>query len=217
LEFIGGFIANLKSAENKFMRKIFLLLLSLLALVNALQAQQNGECGVEEMSLLDPAKFEKANKCKSYVKTDQKPKKLPEKVELLKVVTVTELVCGSFDNKKGLWVTLLSELQSVYQEKPLEFGQTENRLKKLIGLKENETYHCLIVLEASSDSLEVPQKGDSGYPFTGLGFTCDWYYGDGCRYGLSEFTLKKKAKQIAAYEINNCNVEKFLGAKCGID
>ena len=200
------------------MKNIFLLLLILLMPAGFVKAQ----CGIEEVNLPDSEKLEKANhslKDKKYIKCLDKSqskylKKLPEKAEMIDVVTVTESACDRFKSETGLWVTLLSELQEVYQAKTCEFEQSENRLKKLIGLKDKNIYQCLVVLKISTDSLEVPKKsGGSGYPFTGLGFTCDWYYGDGCRYGLTEFTLKEKATNFTLYEINGVQIKDLLNKK----
>ena len=201
------------------MKKIILSFLFVSAFVGFTQAQNNdNKCGIVE-ELSDAQKFEKAVNCKSDIKENQKHSLYPIKSDSspVYVLNLSGSSCNDFKNENGLWVTLLSELQSVYQSKPAEFVQLENRLKKLIGLKENDTYHCLTVLKTSFNLLEQPSKGTSGYPFTALGFTCDWYYGDGCRYGLREFTLKKKAEKIISYEINNCSIENLLGAKCQIN
>jgi hypothetical protein len=202
---------------GELMKKIILSVLLTVALVGFIQAQNNkNACGsVEDLS--DAQKFEKAIRCKNDIKENQQHPLYPIKSDSspVYVVHLSESSCNKFKNE-DLWVTLLSELQDVYKSKPAEFGQLENRLKKLIGLKEKDTYRCLTILQTSFDSLEQPSKGEPDYPFTKLGFTCDWYYGDGCRYGLREFTLKKKAEKIISYEINNCSIENLLGEKCQI-
>lgn len=204
--------------ENKIMKKLNRILITTLLLLPYsvfLQPSLN-KCGEIE-DLTNDAKFEKAKKCKKeidvkYVKPLQI---LPQTQTKFEVVTISEKKCKDFKNSSVMWVVLLSELQSIYREKILEFGQTENRLKKLIGLS-NDTYNCLAVLRVSSEMLRRPIQSDDdpNYPFTGLGFTCDWYYGDGCRYGLSEFILIKKAELISKYEIGNCTIENLPNAKC---
>ena len=75
--------------------------------------------------------------------------------------------------------------------------------------------------------MKKPEKSSGGYPFTGKGFTCDWYYGDGCRYGLGEFILKTEdeakgekianpvRKEIVRYVINNdCIVDGYAENRC---
>ena len=201
------------------MRKklLFLSITTLLLLPFSVFSQPSlNKCGEIE-ALTDEAKFEKAKKCKNEI-TDEfkKPLQLlPQTPAKVEVVNISEKNCKDFKNTSGLWVVLLSELQSVYRERISEFGQTENRLKKLIGLG-NDTYNCLTVLRISSDSLRSPIQSDANlnYPFTGLGFTCDWFYGDGCRYGLSEFILIKKAEVISKYAIDNCTIENLPNAKC---
>jgi len=206
---------------------LFLLLLSV-APLGFIQAQSNpNKCGIVEDSLDDKKQFEKALKCKNNIKEEHPLYPIKTDSSVVYVVTLSNSVCKDFKNEGNyLWVTLLPELQSVYQTKHSEFDQVENRLKKLIGLKEGDTYQCLTVLETTYDSLKRPEKGTAGYPYTGRGFTCDWYYGDGCHYGLSEFILMKKAEKFVSYEINNCSIiskeingcwiENILGERCPV-
>ena len=97
------------------------------------------------------------------------------------------------------------------------------RLKQLIGLAPNDKHKCFVKfavdpkdlwrpsfnnsVETASISL-IPSKIDAdykeylgyfsgwlnnGYPFTALGYTCDWKDGD-CKKGLNEFVFKPKSK-----------------------
>lgn len=209
------------------MKKMALFLLLSVAPLGFIQAQSNPDkCNIVEDSLDDKKRFEKALKCKSDIKDNHPLYPVKTDSSVVYVVTLSNSGCKKFKNEEGLWVTLLPELQDVYQTKHGEFGQVENRLKKLIGLNAGDTYKCLTVLETTYDSLKRPEKGTSGYPYTGRGFTCDWYYGDGCRYGLSEFILMKKAEKFVSYEINNCSIiskeindcwiENILGERCPV-
>lgn len=97
------------------------------------------------------------------------------------------------------------------------------RVKQLIGLHPDNKHKCFVKIsvdpkslwrpsfnnsvESNSISL-IPSKIDTeyneylgyfrnwlnnGYPFTALGYTCDWKNGN-CNYGLSEFVLKPQSK-----------------------
>lgn len=52
---------------------------------------------------------------------------------------------------------------------------------------------------------------DKKYPFTNLGYTCDWYYGDGCRKGLNEFFIKEKNNSTIK---KTCTIDDYLDEKC---
>ena len=136
-----------------------------------------------------------------------------------------------FANKDDVWVALLSEMQSVFQQKKKagEFGNTENRLKKLLGLKWKPNYKCFVVLKLATNNIFRPtlffdwqgnqiktinsiiENKIGDYPFTNLGYTCDWYYGDGCRYGLTEFKLVKENDSSI---VNACKMDESLEENC---
>ena len=136
-----------------------------------------------------------------------------------------------FANKDDVWVTLFSEMKSVFQDKKMagELGNVENRLKKLLGLKWKPNYKCFVELKVATNKITRPtpffdwqgnqvKPTDSvienkigDYPFTNLGYTCDWYYGDGCRYGLTEFKLVKENDSII---VNACETDESLEENC---
>lgn len=136
--------------------------------------------------------------------------------------------CNKFKPDDGKYVSFLSELKEFYRSHKNEFSEPQERFKQLIG--SNDNYKCLVVIEIGAEYLERPtdwfnddgklnvpftsqpnpKKKDS-YPFTNLGYTCDWHYGDGCRKGLSEFKLFKinAAKKANKFSVlNSCEISK---------
>ena len=128
------------------------------------------------------------------------------------------------------FVALPEELRNVYQTKTIEFLDRKNRLEKLLGLSPDYTYDCFVVFEIKPEKLIRPTfafdwEGNfqnnkysffnkwilNDYPFTALGYTCDWYYGDGCRYGLTEFFIDENT---GAEFKKICSVDDFLDQKC---
>jgi hypothetical protein len=97
------------------------------------------------------------------------------------------------------------------------------RVKQLLGLGPKNKHKCFVKMTVDSKSLWrpsfnnsvedcvislIPSKIDeeykqylgyfqnwlnNGYPFTALGYTCDWKEGK-CNYGLSEFVFKPQSK-----------------------
>ncbi len=80
------------------------------------------------------------------------------------VVTLTESDCTDFQNNekyfsnKDFWVTQSDEMKSVFQSKKGEFANKENRLKKLLGLRYDKTYKCLVELEVDVCKLTRPSS-----------------------------------------------------------
>jgi hypothetical protein len=208
------------------MKKPFYLLVIVLFFgVNYLPAQKKSsdKCGIAQPQLKDGKMYTKAKKCKNniepkFVKQQKDVSLLPSPVK----VAHLHSSCGSFNINDTNWVVLLEELEKVYNERLTEFARVQNRLEKLLGV-EADGYDCLVVFEVPPSLLRKPDEkdGDDDFPFTGKGFTCDWFYGDGCRYGLSEFIIDKSKeknpnkKEITRYEINNqCTVQNSFLNKC---
>ena len=176
---------------------VFILVITLLFGVNLAEAKNkfDNKCGQLQPELKkDKKKFKKAKKCKNdidlkWTKEPMEISNLPLMVEVVHLAST----CDDFKINDENWVILADELRQVYKQKPGEFTLLENRLEKLIGVPADD-YKCLIILNIPRDLLRKPEKKDNNpkFPFTGKGFTCDWYYGDGCRYGLSEFILNVK-------------------------
>lgn len=229
------------------MRKLcFILLVSLWFFSGFAQAQddsskkENCNDNLENSCLSDKEKYLKALKDTAIIEPHEKEWLQTIDVTQPKIVVLTlkESECSSFVDKdsfkkRDVWMFLPSELRRVYQSKLNEFANREDRLKKLIGLKYDKSYKCLIELEVSSNQLIRPsffldikgdfQKEKEGeesfwqiwakglYPFTALGYTCDWYYGDGCRYGLTEFFIKKGNDSVIT---KACTIDDYLEEKC---
>ncbi len=111
------------------------------------------------------------------------------------------------------------------------------RLKQLIGLAPSDKHKCFVKIAVNpkdlwrpsfnnsveTDSISlIPSKIDAdykeylsyfsswlnnGYPFTALGYTCDWKDGD-CKKGLSEFVFKPGSKGDVVEVFNT--VEDYL-------
>ena len=63
----------------------------------------------------------------------------------------------------------------------------------------------------SNNSFFWDRWKDTKTIFTGLGYTCDWFYGDGCRKGLTEFDIPRVAHGDKYLSIkNNYTVDEYL-------
>lgn len=168
-------------------------------------------------------------------------KPLPVLQDKLRVISLKWNECSAYKSfqDREVWVFLPEELRGFYdsKSKTAEFQNKEDRLRKLLGLKfksdDKDVYKCLIELEVSPNELVRPTflfniqeneqkqkdnelfflnwwlKGE--YPFTALGYTCDWYYGDGCRYGLTEFYIKPNNNSIIK---KVCTIDDYFENKC---
>ena len=191
--------------SKKYIKKFFLLfLLSVIFPISFVKAQVNKK--------LDEKYFKEGMKDARKIE----PNELKKDLQVLSasessilVVHLTENSCDDykkaenikyFANKEDVWITLLSEMKSVFQDKKMagEFGNVKNRLKKLLGLKWKPNYKCFVELKVVTNKITCPTpffdwRGNQvksidsvienkigDYPFTNLGYTCDWYYGDGC-------------------------------------
>lgn len=235
------------------MKKVYLLgIFCLLVFVDLAQPQSgssnsqcsksNCDCELQNLKISDGEKYQKALKDALTMK--------PEEKRELQVITTPKVVVASFKpfsknndcnytqeekdvlNNGGIWVLLPAELRNVYQSRRAEFGDKENRLKKLLGLAPEIPYKCFAEIEIDSCkvvrpflSFNVAEKdgffwrnwGNDTSLFTGLGYTCDWYYGDGCRYGLTEFNIPPKPEKTGndyLKVIKVCTVETYLENTC---
>ncbi len=156
------------------------------------------------------------------------------KSETVKIVHLySKNKCQKYKPQNGEYFGSLNELQEFYKNDKSQFSIVQDRLNQLIG--SNDDNNCLAVIELEAKYLYRPtsifsfddtgkpsstidfqpnNKKEDGYPFTNLGYACDWYYGDGCRRGLSEFILQdiekaiieKKMKVLNACKVNDCAV-----------
>jgi len=79
----------------------------------------------------------------------------------------------------------------------------EKRLRMLLGLPPNDSSKCIVQIRIDGSKVIRPSiipkitdstsflsgKWGDDSVFTSLGYICDWYYGDGCEYGLTEFNI----------------------------
>jgi hypothetical protein len=128
---------------------------------------------------------------------------------------------------RGIWVFMPDELREIIGSRKSEFAaDTGLRMKELLGLNPTYKYECILVVSIAPTQLVRPslalslEDGENTYPFstwggdfpfTGLGYTCDWYYGDGCRYGMSEFYISPGRNWG---DTKSCALNEFLASGC---
>jgi hypothetical protein len=226
-----------KAMPERLVRKIcFLFLLNLILFSTFAKAQDDSK----NTGLSDKQKFEKAIEDAKEIEPDETEKlqRINAMNNTVRVVTAIEAECQKFKKDKNsnafsnntVWVSLPAEIRSVFQSRKGEFADMENRLKKLLGLRYDNTYRCLIELEVEASKITRPsslinadgnllmpiikaenERYNSKYPFTNLGYTCDWFYGDGCRYGLTEFWIKPGNGTVIK---KACKIKEYLEEKC---
>jgi hypothetical protein len=224
-------------SETFIKRICFLFFISIGFFSAFAQAQDNSA----NMSLSDEKKFKKAMQDTKEIEPDEIEKLQPINVFEIRisVVTVIENICDDYKkaenvntfSEKTVWISLASEIKSTIQKKKGEFVNKENRLKKLLGLRPDRTYRCVIELEVNAEKINRPsslfnlhgdllkpinskiknEDYDDKYPFTNLGYACDWYYGDGCRFGVTEFIIKKGNKSLIK---KACTIDEYVDEKC---
>jgi hypothetical protein len=231
----------------KTILNIFLIMI-LLAITSVIKAQESikpeCDCVNENFQLPDGVKYLKAQKDASEIKLSEKRelKTIPDGDVILLNLSkgATDGTCifknDELDNfqKGGYWTFLPNEFIEVYKTKKDEFGSIGNskRLERLLGLPPNYGAKCFVVINIASSKAVRPsitpknnessnyfyKKWDGSSVFTSLGYTCDWYYGNGCEYGLTEFNIPPAPPKLDKKYLevkSSCTIDEYIAnGKC---
>jgi hypothetical protein len=134
----------------------------------------------------------------------------------------------AYYQRNGIWVFVPDELREIFAGRAGEFKDAKLRMRELLGLNPDPSYkyECILLVTIDPKELVRPslaldlEKGENSdfikgwggsFPFVGLGYTCDWYYGDGCRYGMSEFFIPGGRAWTGT---KSCALDEYLKAGC---
>ncbi len=237
------------------MKKLFLVI-GLLLLTNLANAQDlpksKCDCANENYQLPDGVKYLKAQKDALEITPGEKrPLKVISDGDAIFLnfsrsakdgsCTFTKAELDNFQ-KGGIWIFLPTEFEEVYQTKKDEFTRigNANRLKKLLGLSPSDNSKCIVEIKIAGSKVIRPsiipkncetsnfflgKWGDTSV-FTALGYTCDWYYGSGCEYGLTEFNIPpnppilkpecpvEKPEENYLEVKSSCTLDEYLNKNC---
>ncbi len=213
------------------------------------------DCVNENLKLPDSVKYLKAQEDAREIKPSEKrPLKIiseKERIEVLRFAKpANDGTCASTNEdlaryQEGkIFIFLLTEFDEVYRKKMEkdEFKNVgnEKRLRMLLGLPPNDNSKCIVKILIDGSKVIRPsiipkitepcsffssKWGDESV-FTSLGYTCDWYYGDGCEYGFTEFNIpppivsttetdKPKIEEKYLEVESSCTIDEYISnGKC---